>query len=68
MTKIPTYLATVVKVMAEDSPDDAIWWARYVSTQMKMKEALPYLHHSRTYFDPTQRRNVIDSSRPPAAL
>jgi hypothetical protein len=52
-----------VKVIAEDSPVDAIWWARYVSTRMKMV-ALPYLHHSRMYFDSTLRRYLIDSSRP----
>ena len=61
------YPATVVKVMAEGSPVDAIWWASYVSSRMKMV-ALPYLHHSRMYFDPTQLRYVIDSSRPYAAL
>jgi hypothetical protein len=56
---------------AEDSPVDAIWWASYVSTRMKMMtEPLPYLHlqHSTMYFDPTQIRYVIDSSGPHAAL
>lgn len=53
---------TVVKVMAEDSADDAIWWARgYVLTTRMEMEALPYLYHW-MYFDLTKRRYVIDDA------
>lgn len=61
---MPNPPATVVKVMAGDLVDDAIWLAkRFVSTtRMEMMEASLFPYHSRMYFDLTQCRYVIDDS------